>query len=197
MSFILVAVPGPNSPAAIRLAVLLVVTWLAAMAALLWQFEKQRIADSRQLFHFDARDLPPAPMGSAAGAAKALYFLDRGCHCTAAALAEIARVRVTAAPPVEFVFENSAGIDATPLSAAERSRWQSHIPATPAVALWDSHDKLIYFGPINVNAGCGDSRSYLEMALRTLRQQPAAAFTSWDVVACRCKAPVNVKPTHL
>lgn len=185
-----VATPLSNSPQAIRLATLLVMVWLVAMGSLLWHFEGQRLADSQQLLHFDARNLPAPPAGASAGAGKALYFLPAGCRCNASALAEITRLhRLAVAPPVQFVFDAAgAEVDgALPLSAAERARWREHVPATPAVALWDAHDKLIYFGPVNVVPGCGERRSYLQMAFQASRQQPAAAFGPWDVVACRCR----------
>jgi hypothetical protein len=186
-----IAAPCPNSPCAIRLAAALVGAWLVAMAALLWHFEQQRIAGSRQLLHFDVRDLPGPPAGAPAGMARVLYFVDSRCPCSAAALAEIALARrETTAPLARFVFAESAaaGLDARPLSAAERLRWQSHVPATPAVAVWDERDKLIYFGPVNVNAGCGSELGYLRMALQSLSRQQgfAAGFQSWDVVACTC-----------
>lgn len=196
MSSLSIAAPCPSSPAAIRLAASLVVAWLAAMAALLWHFEAQRIAGSRQLLRFDTRDLPAAPAGAPAGVAKVLYFVDNDCRCNGPALTAIASIqRSAAAPLARFVFEADAATVAAAdpavrsLSATERARWQRHVPATPAAAVWDERDRLIYFGPINVNAGCGGERSYLQAALQNLSRQQglAAVFQPWDVVvACSC-----------
>ena len=200
MSSFSVAAPLPGSPAAVRLAASLVIIWLTAMAALLWHFEQSRIAGSRQLLHFDARDLPDPPAG-ASGVAKVLYFVDRHCRCSDAALADIARIRrdtsvpyarFAAAPNIEAI--TPADPEVRPLSAAESARWERHAPAVPAAAVWDERDRLIYFGPINVTSGCGSARSHLWAALQNLSRQQglAAVFQSWDVVvACTCAAPVR------
>lgn len=192
MSFMQAVAPPSNSRPAVRLATLLVVVWLIAMAQLIWHFESQRIAQFQRLLHFDAVDLP-APPPTIADAAKVLYFFNRSCRCNAAALAEVAGLqRSGVLPRAQFVFDDSAmtdsGIEARALSAAERTIWRDHVPATPAVALWDAHDKLIYFGPINVSSGCGTGDGYLRNALRTMHDGSVAPFKSWDVVACSCPA---------
>lgn len=191
MSSSVAAAPCAPSPTAVRLAALLVAAWFAATAPLLWHFERQRLADQRQLAHFDVDHVPPPPLAAPAGAAKILYFLDPGCRCNAAAVAELGRLRrALLLPAAQFAF---APADALPgggvqaLTAAERSAWRGHVPATPAAALWDARGRLIYFGPIVVNAGCGDGASYLHDALRTMRTDSSAAFASWDVVTCACQ----------
>jgi hypothetical protein len=184
------AAPLAHPPSSVRLAVLLLTIWAAAMAQLLWHFEEQRLASSQRLMRFDASDLP-SPPAAPAGAAKALSFVEGGCRCGASALAEIATLRRESPAVASFTFAESramAALGVSPLDATERARWQPHLPVTPAVALWDARDRLIYFGPVNVNMGCGGERSYLRMALQNLSRQqgPAAGFQSWDVVACTC-----------
>lgn len=184
-------------PTATGFAALLVVVWLVAMAQLLWQFEKQRIAATRQLMHFDPRDLPGPPLAAAVGSAKALYFIDRSCHCSSAALAEIKRLqRTTVTPLAQFVATSQplASLDAQPLDAAERARWRNRVPATPAVALWDARDRLIYFGPVSAGAFCGGAyfKNYLEAALQSLQQRIDVVVKGWDVVACACPVPANL-----
>lgn len=190
MSSFFIAAPSRSSPAAIRLAALLALAWLAAAAQLLWHFEKQRLASSRQLVHFATDDLP-SPPSAAAGVAKILYFLDRDCSCNAAALAEIARLRrVAVLPEAQFAVDAAGaaalGGNVQALSAAERAGWSGRVPAAPAVALWSASGNLVYFGPIAVNAGCGDGVSYLQNALRTMRKDSSALFAPWDVVTCAC-----------
>lgn len=191
MSSFSIAAPSRSSPVAIRMAALLAVAWLATAAQLLWHFEKQRLASSRQLVHFAVEDLPAAPLAAAVGEEKILYFLDRDCSCNAAALTEIARLRRAGIlPQAQFALDAAgaaaAGGAVQALSAAERASWRGRVPAAPAVALWNAGGNLVYFGPVNVNAGCGDGVSYLQNALRTMRKDSSALFAPWDVVTCAC-----------
>lgn len=179
------------SPWPERLALLLVFGWLVAAAQLLWHFERQRLALSTRLVHFGVADLPAPPRSAPAGAARILFFLDDNCHCNAAALAEIDRLRrATLLPAARFVTGTAETLlpgDAVRLAAAEHAAWADRVPAAPAVALWDARGRLVYFGPINVAAGCGDGASYLHSALRTMGTDASAVFGSWDVVTCACQ----------
>jgi hypothetical protein len=198
---------APAFPVATYCAALLVLVWLVAMAQLLWHFETQRLAESQQLMRFDTRDLPAPPSGAPAGSAKAIYFIDGQCRCAAAALAEIRRLQSAMTLPLaQFISKpingargaaaQALGIDAQPLTTAEQAGWRNLVPATAAVALWDTHDRLIYFGPVNVGGFCtggsANSKSYLETALQSLgrptQQSMDVAFKTWDVVACACPA---------
>jgi hypothetical protein len=136
-------------------------------------------------------DLPAAPLAADVGEEKILYFLDRGCSCNARALAEIARLgQAGVLPRAQFAIDAagaaSVGSAVQALSTVERAAWQGRVPAAPAVALWNARGNLVYFGPINVNAGCGDGVSYLQNALRTMRKDSSALFAPWDVVTCAC-----------
>lgn len=189
------AAPRAPSSAAVRLAALLVAVWLLASAQVLWHFERQRLDQSRQLLHFSVDGLPPAPLAAPAGVAKVLYFLDRGCPCNTAALAEVARLqRAGFMPAARFVAgaASAADLGASELSASERAAWRGHIPAAPAAALWNARGELVYFGPINASAGCGDGASYLKDALRRMRTDSSAVFSSWDAVTCACPAAQSV-----
>jgi len=198
MSSSAAAAPHIHNPSAVRLAAVLVAIWLVASAQLLWHFEKQRLAQFQQLVHFGADDLPPPPLAVSAGEAKVLYFLDRRCPCNAAAVAEIARLqRAALLPAAQFAADAATALDAgggvQVLSAVERAAWLGRVPTAPAVALWNARGNLIYFGPVNVNAGCGDGVSYLHNALRTMRKDSSALFAPWDVVTCACSA---AQPVH-
>lgn len=195
--------PHSNDLTSRAIAALLLATWFITAGWLLWYFETQRHAESQQLFYFDAQHLPPAPQSSVAGA-KALYFLADNCRCGDAALKEIEELqRIAGSRLTHFVMADSdsslannfvtapstpIAIKAQQLSAQEQASWREHVPPTPAVALWDEHDTLIYFGPIASSAECGVSRSYLLSAWHRFVNDQATTFTAWDVVACACRA---------
>jgi hypothetical protein len=181
----------------VRLATLLVAIWLAAMAQLLWHFEAQRIAQARHIVRFDPLDLPAPPT---AHGARILYLLPRNCACNAGALAEIARLRRLALlPEAQFALAGAGAeslAEARPLSAASGDAWRARAPETPAVALWNARGELVYFGPIDVSWDCGGDRTYLQDALRSLREGSVAAPQARDVAACACAGAEAPTPSR-
>lgn len=52
-----------------------------------------------------------------------------------------------------------------PLTALPGSE---HLPASPAVAIWDREGRLAYFGPYSEGAVCNASNSFIEPVLKAL-----------------------------
>lgn len=61
-----------------------------------------------------------------------------------------------------------------------------HLPASPAVAIWDRQGHLAYFGPYSEGAVCNASNSFVEPILKALldgRQVSASNTWRWAATA--------------
>ncbi|MNG82225.1 hypothetical protein D3C81_496240 [compost metagenome] len=61
-----------------------------------------------------------------------------------------------------------------------------HLPASPAVAIWDHQGRLAYFGPYSEGAVCNASNSFIEPILQALSQHRAVTAGSTLAIGCYC-----------
>ncbi|WP_166358276.1 DUF6436 domain-containing protein [Pseudomonas akapageensis] len=61
-----------------------------------------------------------------------------------------------------------------------------HLPASPAVAIWDRNGKLAYFGPYSEGATCNSKNSFIEPILQALSEGRPVNATHTLAVGCYC-----------
>ena len=61
-----------------------------------------------------------------------------------------------------------------------------HLPASPAVAIWDKEGNLAYFGPYSEGATCNASNSFIEPILQALTEGRPVTVTQTMAVGCYC-----------
>ncbi|WP_439887105.1 DUF6436 domain-containing protein [Pseudomonas sp. MBLB4123] len=62
----------------------------------------------------------------------------------------------------------------------------AHIPASPAVAIWDRSGRLAYFGPYSEGLTCNASNSFIEPILEALAAGRAVDASNTLAVGCFC-----------
>jgi len=61
-----------------------------------------------------------------------------------------------------------------------------HLPASPAVAIWDRQGRLAYFGPYSEGAVCNASNSFVEPILKALLDGRQVSASNTLAVGCYC-----------
>ncbi|HDS1816088.1 TPA: thiol-disulfide isomerase [Pseudomonas putida] len=61
-----------------------------------------------------------------------------------------------------------------------------HLPASPAVAIWDRQGHLAYFGPYSEGAVCNASNSFIEPILKALLDNRQVTASNTLAVGCYC-----------
>ncbi len=61
-----------------------------------------------------------------------------------------------------------------------------HLPASPAVAIWDRQGRLAYFGPYSEGAVCNASNSFIEPILKALLDGRQVSASNTLAVGCYC-----------
>jgi hypothetical protein len=61
-----------------------------------------------------------------------------------------------------------------------------HLPASPAVAIWDRQGHLAYFGPYSEGAVCNASNSFIEPLLKALLDGRQVTASNTLAVGCYC-----------
>ncbi|MFV3336784.1 DUF6436 domain-containing protein [Pseudomonas sp. NY15349] len=61
-----------------------------------------------------------------------------------------------------------------------------HLPASPAVAIWDRQGHLAYFGPYSEGAVCNASNSFIEPVLKALLDGRQVNASNTLAVGCYC-----------
>lgn len=168
--------------------------WLAALLAALWWYQQRYIrpfALRSELFNVAELALPPELAGP--GPIRLLHFWDPACPCNVGNQQHLAELVAHFAPlGVSFHAVQKPGSQgqlpellnkipelALPPGAAQ-------IPASPAVAIWDTHGQLAYFGPYSEGATCNASNSFIEPVLQALLDGRAVNATQTLASGCFC-----------
>ena len=81
-----------------------------------------------------------------------------------------------------------------PLSAIaplELPAGAEQLPASPAVAIWDTQGQLAYFGPYSEGATCNASNSFIEPVLQALLDKRPVTATQTLASGCFCDWRTN------
>lgn len=158
------------------LACLVASTWLAAMVAAFWWFEARYLRpfdDRTELFSGNELRLPEELAGP--GDIRVVHFWDPACPCNVGNQQHLGELLARyAGHGVQFYSVQKPGSDGhlpdalsalQPLAALAGSE---HLPASPAVAIWDRHGELAYFGPYSSGFNCTSGNSFIEPVLDAL-----------------------------
>jgi hypothetical protein len=156
--------------------VALLIVWLVVMASLFWvfQFKYTTTWVTFRGSDFQSLAMPPAKLG-----ATVAHYVDSGCPCTRFSKPHIEELeqRWNA---VEFKTVTLGGESELNLAFAK------FIPASPAVAMWDSEGSLKFFGPYTAGEICGEGDDLLSKALANpgegqwLNQEAVGCFCPWS-----------------
>ncbi|NQD58939.1 thiol-disulfide isomerase [Pseudomonas sp. CM25] len=61
-----------------------------------------------------------------------------------------------------------------------------HLPASPAVAIWDRQGNLAYFGPYSEGAVCNASNSFVEPIIKALLEGRPVQASNTLAIGCYC-----------
>jgi len=127
------------------------------------------------------------------GAIRLVHFWDPACPCNVGNQQHLSELIDKYAPQgVEFYAIRKTGSQGSlpaPLSSLKTLPalpGSEHIPASPAVAIWDRSGKLAYFGPYSEGLTCNSSNSFIEPILEALNVDREVNATHTLAVGCYC-----------
>ncbi|WP_242169903.1 MULTISPECIES: DUF6436 domain-containing protein [unclassified Pseudomonas] len=149
------------------------------------------------VFSGDALRLPAELAGP--GPIRLVHFWDPACPCNVGNQQHLGELIEHYAPQgVEFYALQKAGSHGQLPDNLRKMKTLTtlfgadHVPATPAVGIWDRTGKLAYFGPYSEGLTCNSSNSFIEPILQALQAGREVDATHSLAVGCYCewsKAP--------
>jgi hypothetical protein len=148
------------------------------------------------IFSGDPLRLPDTLAGP--GAIRLVHFWDPACPCNVGNQQHLSElVEQYAAKGVEFYAVQKTGSHGQLPSGLSNLKTltilpgSEHVPASPAVAIWDRSGKLAYFGPYSEGLTCNSSNSFIEPILQALYEGRAVSATHTLAVGCYCPWPAD------
>ncbi|WP_434457468.1 thiol-disulfide isomerase [Stutzerimonas urumqiensis] len=176
------------------LALLVLGLWAAGfwLARGWYQDSYLRTFDTRAvLFNGDGLALPQEIAG--AGPIRLVHFWDPACPCNVGNQQHLAELieryagRGVAFYSLRKAAEGAPDIAPLPgLQPLARLEGAHQLPASPAVAIWDTTGRLVYVGPYSEGAVCTSSNSFIEPILESLLQGRPVSATHSLASGCFC-----------
>ena len=142
---------------------------------------------------FDASGLRLPAELAGPGAIRVVHLWDPPCPCNVGNQQHLAElVQRYAARGVSFhVWQKPGSHGHLPatlagLQALRELPGAEHLPASPAVAIWDRDGKLAYFGPYSEGATCTSANSFVEPLLDALLTGRTVHSPGSLAVGCYC-----------
>jgi len=173
---------------------------MGAAAAALWHYfgysEQSTFDEQAVLFKGRSRLQLPAALAGDTGRIRVVHFWDPGCAVcnreTGAHLSYLISMYRRAG--IDFYAIRRPGTQGE-LPEPLRSRVVAlepidgieHIPASPAVAIWDRHGDLVYMGPYSIGMVCNSSNSFVEPLLDRLVRGDVVHPSGLLAVGCYCR----------
>lgn len=171
---------------------------LLLCAAVLWwayaSFQARYLRtfdDQTTLFEGSQLQLPAELAGP--GPIRVVHFWDPACPCNVGNQQHLGELIEHFAPQgVRFHVMQKPGSQGQlpgnlaalqPLAALPGSE---HLPASPAVAIWDREGRLAYFGPYSEGAVCNASNSFIEPVLKALVEGRKVNASNTLAQGCYC-----------
>jgi hypothetical protein len=178
---------------------LLAVAWLIVLLSALWWYQNRYIRPfelSTQLFSIAELKLPPELAGP--GPIRLLHFWDPACPCNVGNQQHLAELVAHFAPlGVSFHAVQKPGTQGqlpellSNIAPLALPTGAEQLPASPAVAIWDTQGQLAYFGPYSEGATCNASNSFIEPVLQALLDNRPVNATQTLASGCFCDWRTN------
>ncbi|QEY60148.1 thiol-disulfide isomerase [Pseudomonas sp. C27(2019)] len=170
-----------------------IVLWIGSMLTGLWWYKSRFIrpfSETTAVFSGQQLRLPDNLAGT--GAIRFVHFWDPNCPCNVGNQQHLAEMLEHYAGEVEFYHLQKPGSNGQ-LPKALRSMQHlnelpgsQHLPASPAVAIWDRSGQLAYFGPYSEGAVCNSSNSFIDPILDALIDNRPVTAANTLAVGCFC-----------
>src|SRR5699024_4321148 len=177
------------------------ILWLGSMATGLWWYKTRFIrpfSETTAIFSGQQLRLPANLAG--AGKIRFVHFWDSSCPCNVGTQQHLAAMIEPYRGTVEFYHFPKPGSSGQLPKALSSMRHLSSLPgaedlpASPAVAVWNNHGELAYFGPYSEGAVCNSSNSFIEPVLNALLDNRPVAAANTLAVGCFCQWQVPTTP---
>jgi len=171
---------------------------LLLCAALVWQayttFQARYLRPfDNQATLFDGSQLQLPAELAGPGRIRVVHFWDPACPCNVGNQQHLSDlVSQFADRDVSFLVLQKPGSHGQlpanlgalqPLASLPGSE---HLPASPAVAIWDRQGHLAYFGPYSEGAVCNASNSFVEPIIKALLEGRAVQASNTLAIGCYC-----------
>ncbi|MFJ3446932.1 DUF6436 domain-containing protein [Pseudomonas sichuanensis] len=170
---------------------------LLCAAALWWAYDSFQARYLRpfdnQATLFDGSQLRLPPELAGPGPIRVVHFWDPACPCNVGNQQHLGELLEHFVPQgVSFhVVQRPGSHGQLPANLAALKPLaglpgSEHLPATPAVAIWDRNGDLAYFGPYSEGAVCNSSNSFIEPVLKALMDGRPVQASNTLAVGCYC-----------
>jgi len=169
------------------------ILWLGSMLTGLWWYKTRFIrpfSETTAVFSGQNLRLPNSIAGL--GAIRFVHFWDPSCPCNVGNQQHLVEMIARYAGKVEFYHLQKPGSRGQLPKALSSMRHLSSLPgsedlpASPAVAIWDTTGHLAYFGPYSEGAVCNSSNSFIEPILDALLDNRPVNAANTLAVGCFC-----------
>ena len=153
-----------------------ILVWASAMAGAYWWYQLRYLrsfSPQATVFSGEALRLPAHLTGP--GPIRIVHFWDPACPCNVGNQQHLGELLARFGPlGVRFYAVQKPGSNGQlPATLAGLEKLaelpgSDQLPASPAVAIWDTQGQLAYFGPYSEGANCTSSNSFIEPALDAL-----------------------------
>ncbi|BBH43745.1 DUF6436 domain-containing protein [Pseudomonas sp. KU43P] len=167
-------------------------------AAILWQayssFQSRylRPFDNQTTF-FDGSQLHLPTELAGPGPIRVVHFWDPTCPCNVGnqqhlgdLVSQFTRQGVTFHVVQKPGTHGQLPANLSSLQPIAQLPGSEHLPASPAVAIWDRQGNLAYFGPYSEGAVCNASNSFIEPILKALLDGRQVTASNTLAVGCYC-----------
>ncbi|TCD22182.1 thiol-disulfide isomerase [Pseudomonas sp. IC_126] len=177
------------------IAALIALLWGGAMLAAFWWFEARYLrtfeGERAELFSGDALQLPAELQGP--GPVRFVHFWDPGCPCNVGNQQHLEELlkRFAGAGAEFYAVQKPGSTGRLPqqlaaLKPLDNLAGAGQLPASPAVAIWDTQGRLAYIGPYSEGAVCSSDNSFVEPILEAVLAGREVRATHSLAVACFC-----------
>lgn len=164
------------------------VIWLAGIIYAFWFFQLQYLGQfSERLVEFNGNENQNLYLQPDHATALVVHFLNPNCPCNSYSQKHIADLESKYSDNTEFVYWGSQTLSREQKQTLKRFK----VPASPAVAIWNSQGQLTYFGPYSSGAFCGQGTDFVSISLDNLRNGNNSVWINNDVAGCFCDWPFN------
>ena len=119
-----------------------------------------------------------------------MHFMDPDCPCNRFSIPHIAELKSQLGQQVHHLEHvNNQRTDQLAIGTA----LAKIVPATPAVAIWDTEGELRYFGPYSNGSVCGNGDDMIIYTLEQISDGSDMRWLSQEYVGCVCpwKTPIT------